>query len=368
MTRLAIEGLAKRFDKVAALAGFDLAVEEGELVSLLGPSGCGKTTTLRCVAGFEQPSAGRIRFDGADVVRLPPEKRDIGMVFQNYALFPHMTVAENLAFGLEMRNVARPQIARRTEEVLKLVQLAEMGQRYPRQLSGGQQQRVALARALVIEPRLLLLDEPLANLDAKLREEMRFFIRSLQRRVGITTLYVTHDQAEAMVISDRIVVMFDGAIAQIGSAGDLYDRPASRRVASFIGLSNFIDGRVAAIDGAPPNGAPPDGGAADARLCGVDTRLGRMWCRSDGAARPGDAVAILARPEVIALAGAEPQEPNHARATVAERYFLGNMIDYRLDCGDGMVLQTQQAPTQVFEPGAAVWFSVPAGQTWLLRS
>jgi putative spermidine/putrescine transport system ATP-binding protein len=357
MTRLAIEGLAKRFDKVAALAGFDLAVEDGELVSLLGPSGCGKTTTLRCVAGFEQPSAGRIRFDGADVVRLPPEKRDIGMVFQNYALFPHMTVAENLAFGLEMRAVARPEIARRTAEVLKLVQLAELGERYPRQLSGGQQQRVALARALVIEPKLLLLDEPLANLDAKLREEMRFFIRSLQRRVGITTLYVTHDQAEAMVISDRIVVMFDGAIAQIGSAGDIYDRPASRRVASFIGLSNFIDGRVAGMEGA----------AADA-LCGVDTRLGRMWCRSDGAARVGEAVAILARPEAIVLAGAEPAEPNHARATVAERYFLGNMIDYRLDCGDGLMLQTQQPPTRAFEPGAPVWFSVPAGQAWLLRS
>jgi putative spermidine/putrescine transport system ATP-binding protein len=358
MTRLAIEGLAKRFDKVAALAGFDLLVEEGELVSLLGPSGCGKTTTLRCVAGFEQPSAGRIRFDGADVVRLPPEKRDIGIVFQSYALFPHMTVAENLAFGLEMRNIARPEIARRTAEVLKLVQLAEMGERYPRQLSGGQQQRVALARALVIEPRLLLLDEPLANLDAKLREEMRFFIRSLQRRVGITTMYVTHDQAEAMVISDRIIVMFDGAIAQIGTAGDIYDRPASRRVASFIGLSNFIDGKVAGVDGGPAGGG----------LCGVDTHLGRMWCRSDGSARPGETVAILARPEVIALSGAEPQEPNHARATVAERYFLGNMIDYRLDCGDGLMLQTQQPPTQVFEPGAAVWFAVPAGQTWLLRS
>ncbi len=308
---------------------------------------------MRCVAGFEQPSAGRIRFDGADVVRLPPEKRDIGMVFQNYALFPHMTVAENLAFGLEMRNVAKAEIERRTAEVLKLVQLAELGARYPRQLSGGQQQRVALARALVIEPKLLLLDEPLANLDAKLREEMRFFIRSLQRRVGITTMYVTHDQAEAMVISDRIVVMFDGAIAQIGSAADIYDRPASRRVASFIGLSNFIDGTVTGMDGA---------------LCGVDTRLGRMQCRSDGSARPGETVAILARPEVIALSADEPPEVNRARATVAERYFLGNMIDYRLDCGDGLMLQTQQPPTELFEPGAAVWFAVPAGQTWLLRN
>ncbi|MBL8837178.1 MAG: ABC transporter ATP-binding protein [Alphaproteobacteria bacterium] len=351
MTRLSISGLAKRFDKVAVLKGFDLEIANGELISLLGPSGCGKTTTLRCIAGFEQPSSGRIEFDGADVVRLPAEKRDIGMVFQNYALFPHMTVAENLAFGLEMRKVAKPEIERRTAEVLKLVQLSDLGGRYPRQLSGGQQQRVALARALVIEPKLLLLDEPLANLDAKLREEMRFFIRSLQRRVGITTVYVTHDQAEAMVISDRIVVMFGGEIAQIGSAGDVYDRPASRQVASFIGLSNFIDGTVDGMDG---------------EYCNVDTRLGRMRCRAGGAPAKGTAASILARPEVIVLSSTEPQDVNRARATVAERYFLGNMIDYRLDCGDGVVMQTQQPPHKVFEVGASVWFAIPAGQTWLL--
>ena len=351
MTKLSISGLAKRFDKVQVLKGFDLEIANGELISLLGPSGCGKTTTLRCVAGFEQPTSGRIEFDGADVVSLPPEKRDIGMVFQNYALFPHMTVAENLAFGLEMRKVARAEIERRAAEVLKLVQLAELGARYPRQLSGGQQQRVALARALVIEPRLLLLDEPLANLDAKLREEMRFFIRSLQRRVGITTIYVTHDQAEAMVISDRIVVMFGGEIAQIGSAGDVYDRPASRQVASFIGLSNFIDGTVAGMDGG---------------FCVVDTRLGRMHCRVGAASAVGSAGAILARPEIIALSAGEPADDNRARAKVAERYFLGNMIDYRLDCGDGVVMQTQQPPHVLFDVGAELWFAIPAGKTWLL--
>ena len=212
MTRLTLASLQKHYGAIAAVKGIDLDVAEGELVSLLGPSGCGKTTTLRCVAGFELPTGGLISFDSADVTMLPPERRDIGMVFQNYALFPHMDVRENLRFGLQMRKVPSAEVERRVDAVLAMVQLGGMGDRYPRQLSGGQQQRVALARALVIEPKLLLLDEPLANLDAKLRDEMRFFIRSLQKRVGITTLYVTHDQAEAMVMSDRIVVMFDGRI------------------------------------------------------------------------------------------------------------------------------------------------------------
>ena len=209
MTKLTIEGLSKRFGEVVAVDKLDLEIEDGELISLLGPSGCGKTTTLRCIAGFETPTAGRILFDGTEVTGLEPERRNIGMVFQNYALFPHMTVTENLAFGLEMRKLAKREIGQRIDRVLETVQLTGYGDRYPRQLSGGQQQRVALARALVIEPSILLLDEPLANLDAKLRQEVRFFIRSLQKSVGITTVYVTHDQAESMVISDRIVVMFD---------------------------------------------------------------------------------------------------------------------------------------------------------------
>ena len=217
MTELAIRGLSKHFGDVAAVDGFELEIGDHELISLLGPSGCGKTTTLRCIAGFEEPTAGHILFDDRDIVGLPPERRNIGMVFQNYALFPHMTVRQNLAFGLEMRGVSKSEMAERIAGVLETVQLGDLGERYPRQLSGGQQQRIALARAMVIEPSILLLDEPLANLDAKLREEMRFFVRSLQKRVGITTVYVTHDQAEAMVISDRIVVMFDGHIHQVGS-------------------------------------------------------------------------------------------------------------------------------------------------------
>src|SRR5271167_4486935 len=249
MTTLTISGLTKRFGEVTAVDDLSLEIAEGELVSLLGPSGCGKTTTLRSIAGFVQPDAGAILFDGIDITSFAPERRNIGMVFQNYALFPHMTVRENLLFGLEMRRIGRKEMAERIGKVLDIVQLAGLEDRYPRQLSGGQQQRVALARGLVIEPRVLLLDEPLANLDAKLRQEMRFFIRSLQKRVGITTVYVTHDQAEAMVISDRIVVMFDGRIRQVGDAAEIYARPASREVADFIGLSNFIDGTVKARPG-----------------------------------------------------------------------------------------------------------------------
>jgi putative spermidine/putrescine transport system ATP-binding protein len=352
MSRLSIAGLRKEFEKVRALKGIDLEVEEGTLVSLLGPSGCGKTTTLRCVAGFEQPSAGRIVFDGVDVAGLPPEKRDIGMVFQNYALFPHMTVAQNLAFGLEMRRVARPEREQRIAKVLEMVQLQGYDARYPRQLSGGQQQRVALARALVIEPKLLLLDEPLANLDAKLREEMRFFIRGVQRRVGITTMYVTHDQAEAMVMSDQIVVMFDGEIAQIGSAEDLYSRPASRQVASFIGLSNFIAGEVT---------------AAYSDMTVVETSGGLMNCAPRGDVSVGQKIAVLVRPEVISLLSEEP-EGNRFTARVAERYFLGDRIDYRLTGADGLAIQAQLPSDRIFAIGVQVWCAVPAARTWLVTT
>ncbi len=349
MTRLSIERLEKRFDKVAAIRGVDLEVEEGELVSLLGPSGCGKTTTLRCVAGFEAPTAGEIRFDGEPVTRLPPEKRDIGMVFQNYALFPHMSVRENLAFGLEMRKVSPNDVATRLADVMSMVQLSGYDERFPRQLSGGQQQRVALARALVVEPRLLLLDEPLANLDAKLRDEMRFFIRSLQRRVGITTLYVTHDQAEAMVMSDRIVVMFDGLIHQVGDARTIYDHPATRQVASFIGSSNFFTGTVTGRDGA---------------LIRLDTSFGTVACGSGHEVTTGETATAMVRPETLELspAGAE----GGFSGTVGERHFLGNLTDYRVTMADGSVLQVQGSANAAFAPGEVVSVSLPAGRAWLV--
>src|SRR5215510_3868332 len=264
MSRLTIRGLSKRYAGSAAVIGFDLDVAQGEFVSLLGPSGCGKTTTLRCVAGLEVPTSGRISFGEQDVTRLPPERRNIGMVFQNYALFPHMTVGENIGFGLQMRGLDHAATRTKVDAVIDMVQLDGFYGRHPHELSGGQQQRVAVARALVIEPALLLLDEPLANLDAKLRDEMRVFIRSLQQRVGITTLYVTHDQAEAMTMSDRIVVMFGGAIHQIGSPYDIYFRPATREVAEFIGQSNLIAAEVIGRD--------------EARLV-VQTALGRMCCK-----------------------------------------------------------------------------------------
>jgi putative spermidine/putrescine transport system ATP-binding protein len=351
MTRLSIAGLEKRFDRVAAVRGVDLEVAEGELISLLGPSGCGKTTTLRCVAGFEPPSGGTIRFDGADVTALPVEKRDIGMVFQNYALFPHMTVRQNLAFGLEMRGVGAADAARRIADVVAMVQLAGHEERYPRQLSGGQQQRVALARALVIEPKLLLLDEPLANLDARLRDEMRFFIRSLQKRVGITTLYVTHDQAEAMVISDRIVVMFDGRIHQVGGAADVYDRPATRAVASFIGDSNFVEGIVAGRDGGRWR---------------LETRLGPIACGAGHAPAAGAKAQAMIRPEAVALSrGADPG--GTFPGTVAERFFLGNLVDYRVAMEDGSVLESQLPAGADFEPGEAVRVALAPGRAWLVR-
>jgi len=290
MTRLVIERLEKRFGSVAALKALSLTVEEGELISLLGPSGCGKTTTLRCVAGFEQPDAGQILFDAQNITQLPPERRDIGMVFQNYALFPHMTVAQNLAFGLEMRKVSRAGLNARVSEALRMVQLEAMLDRYPRQLSGGQQQRVALARALVIEPRMLLLDEPLANLDASLREEMRFFIRDLQQRVGITTLYVTHDQSEAMVISDRVVVMFGGEIAQAARPRELYARPASREVAQFIGRTQFVNASVVA--------------RRDPSHVELHTSLGAIVAPAHSSLAAGQRALLVVRPEALRLSSA----------------------------------------------------------------
>jgi putative spermidine/putrescine transport system ATP-binding protein len=242
MASLALEKLSKRFGTSFAVDGLDLSVREGELVALLGPSGCGKTTTLRMVAGFLPPTGGRVLFDNEDVTRLPAHKRSTGMVFQSYALFPHMTAAQNVGFGLEMRGFSNADREAKVEEVLKLVRLAHLGSRLPRELSGGQQQRVALARALVINPKLFLLDEPLSNLDAKLRAEVRIEIRALQQRLGLTTLLVTHDREEALTMADRLVVMEAGRVRQIGSPRELYDEPQDAFVADFVGRCNIISG------------------------------------------------------------------------------------------------------------------------------
>lgn len=250
--RLVLRGLKKKLGDTAAVNGIDLEVATGESVVLLGPSGCGKTTTLRMVAGFLQPDAGEIHLDGVMAsdanFALPPEKRHLGMVFQTYAIWPHKTVAENVAYGLKMAGKRKAEIQAGVTSALELVQLGSLAKRYPAELSGGQQQRVALARALVTRPSLLLLDEPLSNLDASLREEMRFELRNLQRDLGITSLYVTHDQDEALVLADRIVVMNKGRIEQIGTPEEVYRKPASRFVGSFVGSANLLDGTVVKVD------------------------------------------------------------------------------------------------------------------------
>src|SRR6516225_8329823 len=246
MARLEIDRVSKRYGDVVAVRDLTLDVADGEFVVLLGPSGCGKTTMLRIVAGFAEPTSGVVRLKDRDVTRLPPWKRNAGLVFQSYALFPHLSVARNVAFGLEMRKVEASQRQRRVADALRLVRLEHLSERLPRQLSGGQQQRVALARALAFYPDVLLLDEPLSNLDAKLRAEVRVEIRELQKRLGLTTVMVTHDQEEALTMADRLVVMNDGAVRQIGTQKDLYERPSDRFVAGFVGRSTFIEGEIEA--------------------------------------------------------------------------------------------------------------------------
>ncbi len=350
MTQVSISRLTKSFGAGPVVDSLSLTIEHGEFISLLGPSGCGKTTTLRMVAGFEHADSGTIAFDGADVSDIAAEKRDIGMVFQNYALFPHMTVGENLAFGLEMRKVAPAEIRTRTARVLDMVQLAGMMDRYPSQLSGGQQQRVALARALVIEPRILLLDEPLANLDAKLREEMRVFIREIQKRVGITTVYVTHDQAEALSMSDRVVVMFGGRIAQMGTPTEIYDRPATRQVAGFVGQVNVLEGTVISVG---------DG------TCSINLPFGSISIPRAVDLSPGLPVALALRPEAILLSA-----PGDAgwRGRVASRHYSGNLVDYRVEMADGSFVHAQTFPTTRFDPGSEVSVQADGSRLWALGS
>ncbi|MDI6895611.1 MAG: ABC transporter ATP-binding protein [Bacillota bacterium] len=356
MAELRLVGLTKRFGIITAMDSLDLSVGDGELLALLGPSGCGKTTTLRCISGFELPDEGDVFFGDRRVTMLPPDQRNIGMVFQNYALFPHMTVYENIAFGLRLRRHSKAETDRRVFEVLERVGLSGVERRYPRQLSGGQQQRVALARALVVSPSLLLLDEPLANLDAKLREEMRFYIRSLQKSVRITTVYVTHDQAEAMVLADRVAVMFAGRLAQVDAPVEVYRHPASAEVAQFIGLANFLTGTVREVLQAG---------------CRVETSVGLVECAESRGLAVGDRVVLTVRPEALSLhragsAGRAVPGRNVMRGVVREGAFLGNTVDYRVEVGDGSVLRVQGSPVEILELGAEVDLSFSPSSAWLI--
>lgn len=339
-TSVRVEGVRKYFGAAAAVDGVSLLVEPGELFFLLGPSGCGKTTLLRVLAGFVQPDAGEVYFGGQQVTHLPPRARDAGMVFQTYALWPHLTVARNVAYGLEVRGVGRAEAARRVAEALRLVRLEGLGDRRPNQLSGGQQQRVALARALVIRPRLLLLDEPLSNLDARLRDEMREEVRRLHGETGLTMVYVTHDQKEALALANRLAVMDRGRVVQVGTPEEVYRRPASRFVARFLGDSNFLPGKVREESGG---------------RCLVDTAVGTLEAAAPaGGAAPGMAVVCSVRPQSLAVA--RGGEGNRIPATVEAVAFLGDLVQVRLGAAGGTVLELVTLPQHAagLVPGAAV--------------
>jgi spermidine/putrescine ABC transporter ATP-binding subunit len=338
---LEVSGLTKHYSPQVTIGPISFEVRAGEFFSLLGPSGCGKTTTLRCIAGFEAVNAGSIRLRGERLDDKPPHRRDVGLVFQNYALFPHLTVFDNVAFGLRLRRIAKPEIAERVGGILRLVDLSPLGQRFPGQLSGGQQQRVAIARSLVLEPQILMFDEPLSNLDFKLRIQMRDELKSLQRRLGKTAIYVTHDQNEALALSDRIAVLSHGRIEQIGTPDEIYERPATSFVAEFIGSSNLLPARIVERG---------DGEAV------VETGGGlRLRCATDGDAAGDDAeVAVLIRPERIQIrmpGGTAAAGHNCFPARIATVTYLGE--DLHLD----LALATGQAVRAALKNagGARLW-------------
>ncbi len=343
MTPIAIQKVCKRFGPVTVLDSVELSIQSGELFFLLGPSGCGKTTLLRCLAGFEKPDTGAIRFGENDVTALPPHQRNTGMVFQSYALWPHLTVAQNVAFGLEERRVPAEETARRVAAALESVQMGAYGARKPNQLSGGQQQRVALARALVVRPRCLLLDEPLSNLDARLRNEMRGEIRRVCKEHQLTTIYVTHDQKEALAIADRMAVLEAGRVLQVGSPRELYARPTSAAVATFIGETNLLPGRMVGLEG---------------ELVIVDTALGRLHGRASvptESGRRGAEVQVSVRPECWRLARQEPAR-NAVRGRLADTSYQGEVAVHRFVSGESEIRLLELNPRFV---GAAA-----QGELW----
>jgi iron(III) transport system ATP-binding protein len=360
MAGISIRGLSKSYGgdaSLAAVADLSLEIDDGQFVTLLGPSGCGKTTTLRLIAGFIAPDAGTIHADGRLLSSagqvVPPEERGMGMVFQNYAVWPHRTVFENVVFGLKLRRVAVAEARERVKRTLALVNLTGLEGRLPGELSGGQQQRVALARSLVVEPKILLLDEPLSNLDAKLRERMRGELKQLQRRTGITFVYVTHDQSEALALSDRIAVIHGGRLQQIGTPEEVYARPASRVVADFMGLVNLVPATVIAKE------------TGRGRL---QTAAGwTMVADVPPTAKPGHRMEIAVRPESIRLqlltdAGPAHQSEENQVATVTECTFLGSIMEYHVTLEDGAVLRVQTHPLEQFAVGDRVAVRIDASR------
>lgn len=349
-----IEGLTRRFGEVTALDGVSLTIRSGEFFSLLGPSGCGKTTLLRIVAGLELADAGTVRLAGADATRVPAHRRPVNTVFQSYALFPHLDVRENIAFGLRMKKVSAPEIERRVREVMALVQIAALAERRPAQLSGGQKQRVALARALVNAPQVLLLDEPLAALDLKLRKELQGELRALQRRLSITFIYVTHDQEEALVLSDRIAVMREGRLEQVGDGPALYERPRTRFVSQFLGTCSLIEASE----------ARPVGGGAGAGMR-VTTGVGELRVATTPPTPARARFTLAIRPEKLRLLG-EPTEvvaENRVRARVVERVYVGAETHYELRVGaQALRVEVMNAASDArpWKVGDDVWVELPA--------
>ncbi|HKD26626.1 MAG TPA: ABC transporter ATP-binding protein [Xanthobacteraceae bacterium] len=354
MASVELRNLTKRYDKSSVVDNVSLRVEHGLLVCLLGPSGCGKTTTLRLIAGFVEPTAGEIvvgdRVVSSPIRTLPPEVRKMSMIFQSYALWPHMTVADNVAYGLTLRRLPREEVAKRVSGILTTTRLADLAARFPGELSGGQQQRVALARALIVEPETLLLDEPLSNLDANLREEMRFEVRRLHDAYRYTTVYVTHDQSEAMTTADVIAVMNAGKIEQFGPPEEIYARPRSEFVARFIGSSNIVKGKAVDVDHIMVAGVPLS--CTGARLtAGRDT-------------------AISIRQHEIHVDRQEPAGERHnvLPAVVARNVFLGHTRDYMVEIGDGTQLRVVTSPEENIAQGSKVWLRLPAERCRVLES
>src|SRR5881628_3752558 len=347
--RIAVENLTKRFGALAAVSRVSLSIREGEMFTLLGPSGCGKTTLLRLLAGFYTADEGKIRFGDRVVNDVPPHERGIGMVFQNYALWPHMTVSENVSYGLKLRKVSSSDMAARVQGVLAKVGLTGLGDRYPGQLSGGQQQRVALARALVLNPQMLLLDEPLSNLDAKIRVQVRAEIRKLQKELGITAVYETHDQEEALAMSDRVAVMKDGRVLQVGIPKELYERPRTRFVADFVGTNNLVPGEVQERRG---------------HQLVVDPALGRLRAIPNGAVAGRCVLAI--RPENVAIGATGDGHGNVVRGRISFVSYLGNTLRYDVEARRGQILKADIRDPWHHEPlpiGREVAASFPASVT-----